>query len=134
MATGVSVSDNALSTIHEVAAHQVSFVVLQIHDGKVEVDVAGPAAGGDFQDTLAALTAHLPSNEPRFAVASGPGQELVYIRWAPDSSPVKAKMLYAGSGASLKAKLSGHIVVEVQATEKEELSYQVVAAAIQRFH
>eukprot|EP00195_Chlamydomonas_chlamydogama_P011343 CAMPEP_0202900778 /NCGR_PEP_ID=MMETSP1392-20130828/12031_1 /ASSEMBLY_ACC=CAM_ASM_000868 /TAXON_ID=225041 /ORGANISM="Chlamydomonas chlamydogama, Strain SAG 11-48b" /LENGTH=214 /DNA_ID=CAMNT_0049587221 /DNA_START=149 /DNA_END=795 /DNA_ORIENTATION=- len=125
---GISVSADAVANCHEVAAHKVSFVFLKLNDAntQVVVDVAGPAAGASFEDTLAALTAQLPANEPRFAVASGPEQKLVYIRWIPESTSARAKMLYAGCSNTLKIKLPGP-VVEVQAETKEELSYHAVS-------
>jgi len=51
---------------------------------------------------------------------------LFHIFRAPDSAPIKAKMMYTSTKDSIKKKLVG-IQVEVQATDAAEISEDAVA-------
>nr|XP_032825492.1 twinfilin-2-like [Petromyzon marinus] len=51
------------------------------------------------------------------------GHEWLFITWCPDSSPVRQKMLYAATRATVKKEFGGgHIKEELYGTEKEEVS------------
>jgi len=74
----------------------------------------------------------LPDNDCRYAVYNaeystddGERAKFVFFLWAPDSSKVKAKMLYAGTKDALKKSLQG-LQVEVQGTDKGEVSFEAV--------
>ncbi|CAI5785482.1 twinfilin-1 [Podarcis lilfordi] len=51
------------------------------------------------------------------------GYEWIFIAWSPDHSPVRQKMLYAATRATLKKEFGGgHIKDEVFGTNKEDVS------------
>merc|ERR1711982_154109 len=54
-----------------------------------------------------------------FQVDGGQRNKITFILWAPDSAPIKAKMMYTSTKDSIKKKLVG-IQVEVQATDAAE--------------
>jgi cofilin len=51
---------------------------------------------------------------------------------APDTAPIKGKMLYAGSKDSLTRALEG-VSTKVQATDLSELTEEILAEACRRF-
>ncbi|XP_062339006.1 twinfilin-1b [Osmerus eperlanus] len=64
------------------------------------------------------------------------GYEWIFLAWSPDHSPVRQKMLYAATRATLKKEFGGgHIKDEIFGTTKDEVSlsgyrkYQVSQAA-----
>ncbi|KAJ0918613.1 putative actin-depolymerizing factor domain, ADF/Cofilin, ADF-H/Gelsolin-like domain superfamily [Helianthus annuus] len=75
----------------------------------------------------------LPSNECRYAVfdfdfttdENCQKSKIFFIAWAPDTSKVRAKMVYASSKDRFKRELDG-IQVELQATDPSEMSFDIV--------
>ncbi|XP_053602521.1 twinfilin [Plodia interpunctella] len=59
----------------------------------------------------------------RFDSTNSLGHEWLLLSWSPDSAPVRQKMLYASTKATLKQEFgSAHIKDEMHATVKEEVS------------
>lgn len=59
----------------------------------------------------------------RFDSKNSLGHEWLLLSWSPDSAPVRQKMLYASTKATLKQEFgSAHIKDEMHATVKEEVS------------
>ncbi|XP_013189686.2 twinfilin [Amyelois transitella] len=59
----------------------------------------------------------------RFDSTNSLGYEWLLLSWSPDSAPVRQKMLYASTKATLKQEFgSAHIKDEMHATVKEEVS------------
>ncbi|VVC96415.1 unnamed protein product [Leptidea sinapis] len=59
----------------------------------------------------------------RFDSTNSIGYEWLLLSWSPDSAPVRHKMLYASTKATLKQEFgSSHIKDEMHATTKEEVS------------
>jgi cofilin len=89
--------------------------------------VGGPSA------TYEEFRSQLPERDCRYAifdyefqVDGGQRNKITFILWAPDSAPIKAKMMYTSTKDSIKKKLVG-IQVEVQATDASEISEEAVA-------
>jgi len=81
---------------------------------------------------------HLPAEDCRYAVfdfeyevsaSEGVRNKICFYVWAPDSSRVKQKMLYASSKDALRKKLVG-ISSEVQGTDYSEVDYNTVLERI----
>lgn len=59
----------------------------------------------------------------RLDSSNNQGFEWIFIAWSPDSSPVRQKMLYAATRATLKKEFGGgHIKEEIFGTTKDDVS------------
>ena len=74
----------------------------------------------------------LPRDDCRYVVFDfefdtdgGLRNKILFINWAPETSKIKSKMLYAASKDAFKKKLVG-LSIEVQATDLSEVAYQEV--------
>ena len=69
----------------------------------------------------------LPEEDCRYCVVDldyktddgRPQDKLLFVNWAPDSAPIKSKMVYASTKESFKRNLVG-IAKELQATDMSE--------------
>ncbi|XP_047527282.1 twinfilin [Vanessa atalanta] len=70
----------------------------------------------------------------RFDTSNSLGYEWLLLSWSPDSAPVRQKMLYASTKATLKQEFgSAHIKDEMHATSKEEVclkGYQIHVSGV----
>jgi len=87
---------------------------------------------GNQGETYADFKGQLPAKDVRYGVFDfhyntddGERQKLIFYSWAPDSAPIKKKMIAAGSKSSLKDKLVG-LSFEMQATDLGEVEEKVV--------
>merc|ERR1711974_358460 len=105
--------------------HKYRYVIYKIADDKSSIDVE---ATGEATETYDQFKAKLPENDCRYAVFDyewktddGRTQsKIVFINWAPDTAPIKSKMVSAASKDTLKKTLIG-IAKEVQATDAAEV-------------
>ncbi|CAL1379588.1 unnamed protein product [Linum trigynum] len=108
------------------------FIVFKIDEKIQQVTVeklGSPTAS--YQD----FTDSLPANECRYAVfdfdfttnENCQKSKIFFFAWAPDTSRVRSKMLYASSKDRFKRELDG-IQVELQATDPGEMSLDIVKA------
>jgi cofilin len=89
--------------------------------------------------TFEEFTAALPEKDCRYAVydfewdqgADGKRTKVLFVVWAPDVAPIKAKMLYTSTKSSVKQKLVG-IGAEIQATDMSEISLEEVLDKVTR--
>ncbi|KAF3915845.1 Cofilin [Arthrobotrys entomopaga] len=87
---------------------------------------------GDEEDYEAFL-AKLPKDDCRYAIydfgyelaEGGKRNKLCFYTWAPDTAPIKRKMLSASSKLALSRALNG-IMIEVQGTDLGEVSHEAV--------
>ncbi|KAL8137081.1 hypothetical protein V2J09_003082 [Rumex salicifolius] len=110
------------------AKRSYRFITFKIADQQVVVDkVGGP------DETYSDFTDALPPNECRYAVfdfdfttiENVQKSKIVFVAWAPDTSVVRMKMVYASSKDRFKRELDG-IQVELQATDPSEMSLDIV--------
>ncbi|KAJ4726954.1 actin-depolymerizing factor [Melia azedarach] len=88
---------------------------------------------GSPEETYEDFTNSLPANECRYAVfdfdfttnENVQKSKIFFIAWAPDTSKVRSKMVYASSKDKFKRELDG-IHVELQATDPSEMSLDIV--------
>lgn len=105
----------------------LKFIVFKIVKQPEEVVVVDRV--GALSVTHEEFVATLPPNEPRLAVIdhsykNDDGLDLnkiIFIHWNPDNSPVKLKMIYAGSKGNLRRRFEG-IGRELQAGSPDEVS------------
>lgn len=140
-ATGVSVSDDVVSQFNEMKLGRlkdVKFIIYKIDKiDKVDTIVMEQTGSSDDFDTFLPL---LPENDCRYAIFDmnfttndgRPGNKLVFISWAPDTSKIKSKMVYAGSKDALKRALVG-VSTSINATDSSELTKEIVLDACKKF-
>eukprot|EP00603_Paraphysomonas_imperforata_P009093 CAMPEP_0114426794 /NCGR_PEP_ID=MMETSP0103-20121206/7993_1 /TAXON_ID=37642 ORGANISM="Paraphysomonas imperforata, Strain PA2" /NCGR_SAMPLE_ID=MMETSP0103 /ASSEMBLY_ACC=CAM_ASM_000201 /LENGTH=145 /DNA_ID=CAMNT_0001595789 /DNA_START=35 /DNA_END=472 /DNA_ORIENTATION=+ len=141
--TGISVNDDLISQYNDFKLGRIKpspkYLVYVIDNEKGEVVVEH--VGADEGDaSFASFVALLPENDCRFAVYDmafetndgRPANKLVLIAWSPDTSKIKAKMVYSGTKDAVKRALQG-ISTHVTATDLSELTEEEVVRACKQF-
>ncbi|KAE8729946.1 Actin-depolymerizing factor 1 [Hibiscus syriacus] len=130
-ASGMAVDDECkLKFLELKAKRNYRFIVFKINNQQVVVDKLG---GPD--ETYEDFSAALPVDECRYAVfdfdfttaENCQKSKIFFIAWAPDTSRVRSKMVYASSKDRFKRELDG-IQVELQATDPSEMSFDIIKA------
>mmetsp|Transcript_10398 Transcript_10398/g.7309 ORF Transcript_10398/g.7309 Transcript_10398/m.7309 type:complete len:138 (-) Transcript_10398:56-469(-) len=134
-ATGVTVSDEVVSQFSDFKLKRMTakYIIYVIDSGKVNTECLGE---GDFEE----FVSHLPPNECRYAIIDWsfttndgrPASKIAFVSWCPDTSPVRAKMLYAGSSAALTEVLTG-VATKITATDRSEISEAILTDACKKF-
>jgi cofilin len=117
-----------------------AWMTMKLSDDKTQIVLDQFGNHADTPEgTHAALLATLPSNNCRYAVLSvksqtsdGVREKIGFVNWAPDTSPIKEKMLIASTGESVKKQLEG-VQFHIQATDEEEVAYARFVAEMGRF-
>jgi len=129
--SGMGVADHTKNTFLELKRKKVHrYVIFKVDEGKKEVVVektGGPAESYDD------FTAALPENDCRYAVYdydfvtsdNCQKSKIFFIAWAPSSSRIRAKMLYATSRDRFRRELDG-VHYEIQATDPTEMDLEVI--------
>ncbi|KAM4591749.1 non-muscle cofilin 1-like [Odontesthes bonariensis] len=126
MASGVVVSDDVKDIITEMKVvkndadqmERIRLVVFEIKDGAIVIEEGKVFREKDLADKEDIFKFFLSLLDPqtcRYMLydchfetkESSRKEELVFVMWAPESSPIKAKMQYASSKDSIKKVLSG---------------------------
>jgi cofilin len=132
--TGITVSNECVTEFNEFKIrNKYRYMIFNIVGGKeVKIEKTGP-----LNATYDQFLADLPANDARYAVfkfdythADGQRQKLVLFLWVPETSPIKSKMIYAGTKDTIKKTLQG-LQVEIQGTDKSEVDYNEVLAKCQ---
>ncbi|KAI9505780.1 cofilin [Coemansia sp. RSA 1358] len=137
MSSGISVATECIEKFNELKdAHKYRFVIYRISDDLKSIVVESTSAE-NAEDDYEEFTNKLPEDDGRYAiydfeyeVDGGKRNKVLFYAWAPDSAKIKSKMLYASSKSDLINKLNG-VALVVQATDQEELSYEVVLKHVQ---
>ncbi|XP_057519136.1 actin-depolymerizing factor-like [Amaranthus tricolor] len=129
--SGLSIADqskNAFLDLKRKKDHR--YVIFKIDEKKKEVVVEKTGTPAEsYDDFLAAL----PDNDCRYAiydfdfVTSDNCQKskIFFFAWAPSTSRIRAKMLYATSKENFKDELDG-VHYEIQATDPSEVDLEVL--------
>ncbi|CAL9138498.1 unnamed protein product [Musa acuminata var. zebrina] len=129
--SGMAVHDECkLKFLDLKAKRNYRFIVFKIDEKIQQVTVEKL---GQPDETYDDFTASLPADECRYAVFDFDfvtdehcqKSKIFFISWAPDTSRVRSKMLYASSKDRFKRELDG-IQVELQATDPSEMSIDIV--------
>ncbi|XP_044954666.1 actin-depolymerizing factor 1 [Hordeum vulgare subsp. vulgare] len=132
-ASGMAVCDECKLKFQELKAKRsFRFIVFKINEKVQQVVVDRVGEKNESYDDFAAC---LPADECRYAVfdfdfvtdENCQKSKIFFISWAPDTSRVRSKMLYASSKDRFKRELDG-IQVELQATDPSEMSMDIVKA------
>ncbi|OMO97853.1 Actin-binding, cofilin/tropomyosin type [Corchorus olitorius] len=130
-ASGMAVQDECkLKFLELKAKRNFRFITFKIQAQQVVVDKLGSP-----EETYDDFQATLPANECRYAVfdfdfttdENCQKSKIFFIAWAPDTSKVREKMVYASSKDRFKRELDG-IQVELQATDPSEMSFDIIKA------
>jgi len=107
-----------------------AYLIFKIDEsGRVVID-----ARGDKGASYDAFCAALPAASPRFAVydlafENSDGckmSKLVFFAWSPEGAPMRDKMMYASTKATLVDALSGRVQVTLQANDADDLDLRSV--------
>ena len=137
MTSGIGVSSEIVEewSKFKVQSSSTRYITMKMNDDMTEVVLDSKAAdGAAYEDFVKYLNDTFP-NEPRYAVVrfnytmedGGDREKLIFVLWAPDSSKIKPKMLYASTKDPVKKALQG-IGIEVQATDAGEISAEEIEA------
>ncbi|XP_061415144.1 cofilin-2 isoform X1 [Lethenteron reissneri] len=130
MASGVSVSDDVIRVFNDMKVRKSSTqeeikkrkkaVLFCLSDDKrqIIVETSRQILVGDIGETVedpyGAFVKLLPLNDCRYALydatyetRESKKEDLVFVFWAPDSAPLKSKMIYASSKDAIKKKFTG---------------------------
>ncbi|KAF8412265.1 hypothetical protein HHK36_000226 [Tetracentron sinense] len=132
-ASGMAVNDECkLKFLELKAKRNYRFILFKIEEKIQQVMVERLGEPGESYEDF---TACFPANECRYAVfdfdfitdENCQKSKIFFIAWAPDTSKVRSKMLYASSKDRFKRELDG-IQVELQATDPSEMSLDIIKA------
>ena len=125
--TAIKVHDDCMPVWNDIKiGHKYRYVIFTFSDDLRHIVVEKTA---DPSKTYNDFLDDLPPRDVRYAVYDYDFKaeddtmrnRLVFIVWAPDTAPVKRKMLIASSKASIKNALAG-VAMEIQATDDSEIS------------
>ncbi|XP_034695382.1 actin-depolymerizing factor-like [Vitis riparia] len=129
--SGMGVADHSKNTFLELKRKKVHrYVIFKIDEKKKEVLVEKTGGPAESFDEFAAA---LPENDCRYAVydfdfvtsENCQKSKIFFIAWSPDSSRIRAKMLYATSKERFRRELDG-VHYEIQATDPTEMDLEVL--------
>ncbi|XP_028179024.1 twinfilin [Ostrinia furnacalis] len=109
---------------------KLRFMKISIENEQLTLAKQHSAKGSWEQDFDKYVPALIVEDQPcyilyRLDTTNSLGHEWLLLSWSPDSAPVRQKMLYASTKATLKQEFgSAHIKDEMHATVKEEVSLQ----------
>ena len=87
-----------------------------------------------MQYTILSMKKEMKGRETRSASTRNDSplvMEANFVRWAPDTAPIKSKMVYASSKESIKRSFNG-IGAEIQGTDYAEVSYDSVLEKVSK--
>ena len=136
MSSGIDCTDECVDAFNALKLkHTTPYIIFKITDDFEEIEVLKQGEKGSSYDDF---MEELPENACRYAVYDYEFEDdgrkqskILFVVWAPDSSKIKEKMLYASSKANFKKKLVG-IGNEIQATELSEIDEESVKEKVTR--
>ncbi|KAK2838719.1 hypothetical protein Q7C36_013533 [Tachysurus vachellii] len=127
MASGVQVHETVLTIFNEMKVRKAQpseeerknrkkAVMFCLSENKKEIvmEEGREVLQGDEGDPFLAFVSMLPPDDCRYALYDATyetketkKEDLVFIFWAPESAPLKSKMIYASSKDAIKKKFTG---------------------------
>ncbi|KAJ3217906.1 Acyl-coenzyme A thioesterase 9, mitochondrial [Dinochytrium kinnereticum] len=135
--SGVQVSNEVITLFEEMKLRRkYAFMVFKIQESLIVPDLIYTTEQADIAGTDATFQAfvnQMPAEEGRYGVfdfeydsgSDGIRNKLVFFLWAPDTSKIRSRMLYASSKLAIRQRLDG-IHTEIQCTDSAELAYESV--------
>ncbi|XP_031278609.1 actin-depolymerizing factor [Pistacia vera] len=133
--SGMAVNDDCKLKFMELKAKRsYRFIVFKIEEKIQQVMVEKL---GEPNESYEHFTDSLPANECRYAVydfdftteENVQKSKIFFIAWAPDTSRIRSKMLYASSKDRFRRELDG-VQVELQATDPSEMSMDIIKSRV----
>ncbi|KAI7854816.1 hypothetical protein BDC45DRAFT_507019 [Circinella umbellata] len=130
MSSGVAVNSECLEVFQELKLRKkYKYAIFKLSDNNSEIVVEKTAESADYDEFLK----QLPENEPRYAVydfdyekpGEGARNKITFYSWIPDTSKIRAKMLYASSKDALRRNLVG-LAIEIQGTDYSEVDHEAI--------
>uniref|UniRef100_A0ABM5GFW7 Twinfilin-1 n=1 Tax=Pogona vitticeps TaxID=103695 RepID=A0ABM5GFW7_9SAUR len=126
--TGIQASGEVKETFARARNGKYRFLKIVIENEQLIVGCSKKPHGSWEEDYDAFVLPLLEDKQPCYVLyrldsQNAQGYEWIFIAWSPDHSPVRQKMLYAATRATLKKEFGGgHIKDEVFGTNKEDVS------------
>ncbi|XP_034264739.1 twinfilin-1-like isoform X3 [Pantherophis guttatus] len=126
--TGIQASEEVKETFARARNGQYRFLKIVIENEQLVVECVKQPGSTWEKDYDSFILALLEDKQPcyllyRLDSRNAQGYEWIFIAWSPDHSPVRQKMLYAATRATLKKEFGGgHIKDEVFGTNKDDVS------------
>jgi len=137
MTTGVQVDSTVINDFNEFKmSNKHRFILFKVSDDKKSIIVDKK---GDISQTYGHFISALPTNDCRYGVVNfeyntesdGKRSKIVFFNWAPETAPIKSKMVYAGTKNDLKKALVG-LSIEIQGTDLAEVDEKEVLLKLQQ--
>ncbi|KAI9278604.1 actin depolymerizing factor [Phascolomyces articulosus] len=131
MSSGVAVNSECLELFQEFKLRKkYKYIIFKLSDDNKEIVVEKTAPETATYDEFLQC---LPADEPRYAVYdfdyekpdAGARNKITFYSWIPDTSKIRAKMLYASSKDALRKNLVG-LAIEIQGTDFSEVDYETI--------
>ncbi|XP_007950236.2 toll-like receptor 9 [Orycteropus afer afer] len=127
--TGIHATEELKEFFAKARAGSVRLIKVIIEDEQLMLGASRDLAGGWDQDYDRSVLPLLDAQQPcyllyRLDSQNAQGFEWLFLAWSPDNSPVRLKMLYAATRATVKKEFGGgHIKDELFGTVKDDLSF-----------
>eukprot|EP01118_Nematostelium_gracile_P006310 TRINITY_DN2029_c0_g1_i2.p1 TRINITY_DN2029_c0_g1~~TRINITY_DN2029_c0_g1_i2.p1 ORF type:complete len:190 (+),score=43.21 TRINITY_DN2029_c0_g1_i2:2-571(+) len=135
MATGVKVDPEVISAFNDFKmSNKHRYMIFKVSDDSKSIVLEKK---GDISATYKDFVAVLPAKDCRYGVVNfeystesdGNRSKIVFVNWAPETSAIKSKMVYAGTKNDIRKALVG-VSIEVQATDLSEVDEGEVLARL----
>ncbi|XP_055485551.1 toll-like receptor 9 isoform X3 [Psammomys obesus] len=126
--TGIHATEELKEFFAKARAGSIRLIKVIIEDEQLVLGASQEPVGRWDQDYDRAVLPLLDAQEPcyllfRLDSQNAQGFEWLFLAWSPDNSPVRLKMLYAATRATVKKEFGGgHIKDELFGTVKDDLS------------
>lgn len=126
--TGIKANDNLKAFFSKCKDGKIRTFKIKIKDEELVLDGSFESKGSWQDDYDKSVLPFLEYQQPcyiffRLDCQNEAGYEWLFICWSPDNSPVRQKMLYASTKATLKKEFGGgQIKHEIFGTQKEDVN------------
>ncbi|GJE88481.1 actin depolymerization factor/cofilin-like domain-containing protein [Phanerochaete sordida] len=125
MSSGVSVSDDCITSYQELMKRKHKYVVYGLNPTFTEIVVLKTSQDADYE----LFIKEFPNDQCRWAVYDleyeaddgGKRNKVVFVYWSPGQSSIKQRMVYSASNNALKARLG--VALEIQGNDEEDLEF-----------
>ncbi|PNJ32478.1 twinfilin-2 isoform X1 [Pongo abelii] len=127
--TGIHATEELKEFFAKARAGSVRLIKVVIEDEQLVLGASQEPVGRWDRDYDRAVLPLLDAQQPcyllyRLDSQNAQGFEWLFLAWSPDNSPVRLKMLYAATRATVKKEFGGgHIKDELFGTVKDDLSF-----------
>jgi len=131
MTTGVKIADEVQTEFNEFKLRSTKrYLIFKLSSDKKTIEIEKSA---DRSATYEDFVRDLPKDDCRYATfcfeyetpKDGKRAKIIFFNWAPENSPTKSKMIYAGTKGVVKDSLVG-VNFEIQATDLSEIDQKEV--------